>query len=165
MQWLLASLLKAQTGASLHGLEPCLHYLPACDLCTNLSTSLSLHVPKYKIGFILIYLAGLLPRVREMICVKLLSAWHIVIQANKMIIHLMELETEAQEGTDPRPHIKLIVDPERGRDVRLGSTLEVGNKQRIHSLLPHSVPEHRQVPSLALGTEDAGLWAPRFYLV
>lgn len=98
-------------------------------------------------------------------CVKLLSAWHIVIQANKMIIHLMELETEAQEGTDPRPHIKLIVDPERGRDVRLGSTLEVGNKQRIHSLFPHSVPEHRQVPSLALGTEDAGLWAPRFYLV
>lgn len=114
-------------------------------------------------GFILlIYLAGLLPRLRETICIKLLSAWHRVIQANKMIIHLMDLETETQEGASQRPHIKLIVDPEMGREVRFGRTMEVGNKQMIHSLFPHSVPtEPRQVPGRALGTEGAGLRAPR----
>lgn len=80
-----------------------------------------------------------------------------------MIIHLMDLETETQEGTGQRPHIKLIVDPETGREVRFRCTLEVGNKQMTHSLFPHSVPtEPRQVPSRALGTKGADFWAPRF---
>lgn len=80
-----------------------------------------------------------------------------------MIIHLMDLETETQEGTGQRPHIKLIVDPETGREVRFGRTLEVGNKQMTHSLFPHSVPtEPRQVPSRALGTEGADFGDPRF---
>ena len=70
-----------------------------------------------------------------------------------MIIHLMDLETETQEGTGQRPHIKLIVDPETGREVRFGRTLEAGNKQMTHSLFPHSVPtEPCQVPSRELGT-------------
>ena len=80
-----------------------------------------------------------------------------------MIIHLMDLETETQERTGQRPHIKLIVDPETGREVRFGRTLEVGNKQMTHFLFPHSVPtEPRQVPSRALGTEGADFGDPRF---
>ena len=81
-------------------------------------------------GFILlIYLAGLLPRLRETICIKLLSALHRVIQANKMIIHLMDLETETQEGAGQRPHIKLIVDPETEERSGLGAQWKSGTSR------------------------------------
>lgn len=121
--------------------------------------------PQRKIGFILlIYLAGLLPSLREMICVKLFSAWHRVIQANKMIIHLMDLETETQEGAGQRPHIKLIVDPETGREVRFGRTLEVGNKQMIHTcflILFLPSPARYQAGHWARKVQAFGLQGPR----
>lgn len=61
------------------------------------------------------------------------------------MIHLTDLEIEAQEGTGPRTHIKLKIQKER-KGGWFGSTLGFRDKQMT-----------TERTGMALGTENAGL--------